>query len=64
MKDLNKKTVKDLEKLLAERREDARKFRFNISGSKIKNVREGANARKDVARLLSELRARRDVVVA
>lgn len=59
MKDLKKKTVKDLEKMLAERREDARKFRFDISGSKIKDVREGNNARKDVARLLTELNARR-----
>ncbi len=58
MKDLKKKTDKELEKMLAERREDRRKFRFDISGSKIKDVREGNNARKDVARILTELRSR------
>lgn len=64
MKDLKKKSVKDLEKLLAERREDGRKFRFDISGSKIKNVREGGNARRDVAKILTEMRARKDVPAA
>jgi ribosomal protein L29 len=58
MKDLRKKSETDLKKLLAERREDARKFRFDISGSKVKDVREGNNAKKDVARILTELRAR------
>lgn len=64
MKDLKKKSDTDLQKLLAERREDARKFRFDISGSKIKDVREGNNARKDVARILTELRSREDVTAA
>ena len=58
MKDLTKKTVEELRTMLKERREDERKFRFDISGSKVKDVREGHNARKDVAKILTELRRR------
>ena len=58
MKDLNKKTEKDLHKMLAEKREALRGFRFGTSGSKSKNVKEGQNIRKDIARILTELKTR------
>jgi len=58
MKDLNKKTEKDLHKMLNEKRETLRKFRFGSSGSKSKNVKEGSNVKKEVARILTELRIR------
>ncbi len=49
------KSEKDLLKLLNEKREALRKFRFGISGSKTRNVKEGQNTRKDIARILTEL---------
>lgn len=58
MKDLNKKTEKELEKMLFEKREALRGFRFGSSGSKTKNVKEGFNIKKDIARILTELRDR------
>lgn len=48
----------NIEKLLAEKREALRIFRFGISGSKVKNVKEGMKLRKDIARILTELNLR------
>lgn len=55
---LEKKTEKDLQKMLAEKKAGLRYFRFGSSGSKNKNVKEGMNLRKDVARIFTELRTR------
>ena len=56
--ELNKKTEKELNKILTEKREQLRGFRFNMKGTKIKNVKEGSNTRKDIARVLTEQRKR------
>jgi ribosomal protein L29 len=49
---------KDLEKMVLEKRESLRGARFNISGSKVKNVREQRNTKREVARILTELTLR------
>jgi ribosomal protein L29 len=53
--ELTKKDTKDLNKTLGEKKEALRVFRFNIQGSKLKNVKEGKNLRKDIARILTEV---------
>ncbi len=58
MKNLEKKTEKDLQKMVAEKREALRGFRFGSSGSKTKNVKEGRGLRREIARVLTELRLR------
>lgn len=58
MSELKSKKIEDLTKLLAEKREAIRMFRFGISGSKVKNLKEGANLRKDIARIMTEIRSR------
>lgn len=58
MKDLKKKSVKDLEKTLTEKREELRSFRFASAGSRTRNVREGRNTRKEIAHILTELNQR------
>lgn len=58
MKDLKKKSDTDLKKELAEKREALQKFRFGIAGSRLKNVKEGRALKKDVARILTEIRSR------
>ncbi|TAL49323.1 50S ribosomal protein L29 [Patescibacteria group bacterium] len=62
MKDLKDKTEKDLEKMLREKREALRAFRFGVAGSKVRNVKEGRALRKDIARLLTELSGRKTKV--
>lgn len=56
--ELKKLSQAELEKLLKEERAHVRQFRFDITGSKVKNIKEGANAKKTVARVLTELAAR------
>jgi ribosomal protein L29 len=55
MKDLKIKTAPDLAKLLSEKREALRIFRFGSAGSKSKNVKEGKGVRKDIARIMTAL---------
>ena len=49
------KSVKDLTKALYEKRETLRNFRFGSAGPKSRNTKEGKNARKDIARIMTEL---------
>ena len=49
------KTEKELAALVREKQISLQKFRFGISGSKVKNVKEGKNLRKDIARLMTEI---------
>ncbi len=59
MQELQNKVDADLQKELGEKRESLRKFRFDVSGSKIKNVKEALALRKGIARILTVLRARK-----
>ena len=58
MADIKKQSVEDLKKTIAEKREALRSFRFGEAGSRTRNVREGRNVRKEIARLLTEISAR------
>ncbi len=49
------KSEKDLAKVLYEKREIVRNFRFGSAGSKTRNVKEGAHAKKEIARIMTEL---------
>lgn len=52
-KELREKTKEELKKLLEEKREFVRKFRFDIVTKQAKNNREMRNAKRDVARILT-----------
>jgi ribosomal protein L29 len=55
-KELRELNKNELEKLLAEKQEAARKLRFDISSKQVKNHREYRNTRGDIARILTLLR--------
>ena len=57
--DFKKYSVEDLHKEIADKREALRAFRFGEAGSRSRNVREGRNHRKDIARMLTEMNARK-----
>jgi ribosomal protein L29 len=57
--ELKNKVETDLQKALLEKRQALRGFRFGIAGSKTRDVREGRNARREIARLLTELAKRK-----
>ena len=52
--DYKGKDKKELLALAAEKRTALRNFRFGIAGSKVRNVKEGKNIKKDIARILTE----------
>ena len=55
MNEYKGKNEKELMKLLKEKRETMKNFHFNLSGSKVRNVKEGRGIRKDIARILTEI---------
>lgn len=56
--DLKDKTLTDLTVMLAEKRKALSNFRFAIKGSKMRDVREGRNLRREIARIATELALR------
>ena len=57
-KEIQKQMQPDLLKLLAEKREALRKFRFGIAGSKNRNMKEGQNLKKEIAKILAALKSK------
>ncbi|MSU55206.1 MAG: 50S ribosomal protein L29 [Candidatus Taylorbacteria bacterium] len=55
MKDFKGKTENELNKVLSDKREELRVFRFAMSGGKIKNVKSGRAIRTAIAQILTEL---------
>lgn len=55
MKELIKKTDKELKQLLNDKKEALRVFRFAMSGSKTKNLKEGAHLKKEIAQIMTIL---------
>ncbi len=56
--DLKTHTPEDLAKLVGDKREELRALRFNVAGSKQRNVKLARTLRKEVARALTELKKR------
>lgn len=52
-------TQEDLNKLTHDKREELRRLRFSVAGSKNRNVKLARVLRKEVARALTELNARK-----
>lgn len=55
----SKETLESLQKMIADKREAIRTFRFEGEGSRRRNVREARSLRKEIARMMTELSARR-----
>lgn len=58
MKDIKSKNEKELTKIVNEHREKLRNFRFGIAGSKVRNVKEGKNLKREIAQILTEINFR------
>ncbi len=59
MKELIKKTEKELVAMLKEKRQALQTFNFGLAGSKVKNVKEGSALRKEIARILTVLKVKK-----
>ena len=60
MSEYKNKTEKELRSLVTEKRELLRTFRFGIAGSKTRNVKEGKNTKREIARILTEVSSRKN----
>lgn len=58
MADFKEQSTEELEKVVIDKREALRVFRFEGAGSRRRNVREGRNLRREIAQILTELRSR------
>jgi ribosomal protein L29 len=58
MKELREKNDADLRKLLLEKRETLRAFRFGMAGSATRDTKAGKHAKREIARILTILSAR------
>jgi len=61
LKELRKKTEKDLHKLLAESREKLRVLRFKDTNKQLKNIREIRQIRETIAQILTLLNNKEEV---
>jgi len=57
--ELNKETPESLQKMITDKREAMRVFRFEGEGSRRRNVREARNLRREIARVMTEQSARK-----
>lgn len=55
MKEFKTKSKTELNKLLSEKKEALMHFRFKLSSGKAKNMKEGHNLKKDIAKIMTEL---------
>lgn len=59
MKELKNKNPQELNKMIAEKRETLRHFRFGTAGAKTKNVKLSKTTKKEIARMMTELSIRK-----
>ena len=52
---LNTHSAEELTKLANDKREELRALRFNVAGSKNRDVKQAQKLRKDIARALTQL---------
>ena len=59
-KEFLNKTEKELNSMLSDKRLALRNFRFAVSGSNMRNVKEGHALKKDIARILTFLNTKKN----
>lgn len=57
--ELKQKSKNELQKILIEDREKLRQLRFDLTSGKVKNVREIRKIKKDIARILTIIKAKK-----
>jgi ribosomal protein L29 len=61
VQELKQKSNKELQEFLQERRRRVDELRFQLSQKKVKNVKELAGIKKDIARILTILKLKKEV---
>lgn len=58
--ELRKKPKKELQRTILDLQEKIRELRFNLASGKVKNIKEIRRIRKDIARILTILKEKKD----
>lgn len=56
IRELRRKTIKELQETLAGLRDKLRELRFNLVGGKVKNIKEIRHTKRDIAKILTLLK--------
>lgn len=56
IKELQKRSNKELQQTLVNLRDKLRELRFNLAGGKVKNIKEIRSTKRDIARILTLLK--------
>ncbi len=56
IRELRRKSIKELEQNLSSLREKLRELRFNLAGGKVKNLKEIRQTKTDIAKILTILK--------
>lgn len=60
IRELRRKSIKELEQNLNNLREKLRELRFNLAGGKVKNLKEIRQTKSDIAKILTILKEEQD----
>ena len=61
IENLKEMTIEDLKNKLSQLQESLRSLHFKVEGSKSKNVKEAGSLRKQIARILTEIKVKESV---
>lgn len=56
IRELRRKSIKELQRTLIGLRDKLRELRFNLAGGKVKNIKEIRQTKRDIARILTILK--------
>jgi len=60
IREIRQQTEKEIEENLVSLKEKLRELRFNLVGGKVKNIREMHRVKKDIARILTIIKERKN----
>lgn len=61
IKELSRQSISELQRALAQKREELRELRFKLAKDEVKNVREARKFKKSIAQILTILNEKRNL---
>ena len=61
-KELKQRTIEELKSILKQKEEKLSQFSFDLASGKVKNIREIKEAKKDIARILTIINSKSDII--
>ncbi len=61
-KELKQRTIEELKSILKQKEEKLSQFSFDLASGKVKNIREIREAKKDIARILTMINSKSEII--